>query len=49
MTRRKSWRWLILSVALVTGGVLGAAAATATAASARPATPANNYGSSTVK
>jgi len=45
MTRRKPWRWLILSTAIVTGGVLGA---TATAASARPAAPATS-GYSTLK
>jgi hypothetical protein len=45
MMRRKPWRWLILSVAIVTGGVLGA---TATAANARPAAPAS-YGPSSVK
>jgi hypothetical protein len=45
MMRRKPWRWLILTVAIVTGGVL---AATATAANAKPAAPAS-YGPSSVK
>jgi hypothetical protein len=45
MMRRKPWRWLILSVAIVTGGVL---AGTATAANAKPAAPAS-YGPSSVK
>jgi hypothetical protein len=45
MMRRKPWRWLILSTAIVTGGVLGA---TATAASAQPAAPATG-GASALK
>jgi len=35
MTRGRSWRWLVITVAIATGGVLGA-----TAASAQPAAPA---------
>ena len=35
MTRGRPWRWLVLSVAIATGGALGA-----TAASAQPAAPA---------
>ena len=44
MTRGRSWRWLVLSLAIVTGGALGA-----TAANARPAAPAASYGPSTAK
>ena len=44
MTRGRPWRWLVLSLAIVTGGALGA-----TAANARPAAPAASYGPSTAK
>ena len=44
MTRGRPWRWLVLCVAVVTAGVLGA-----TSASARSAAPAPSYGSSTAK
>jgi hypothetical protein len=44
MTRRGPWRWLVLSIAIVTAGVLGT-----TSASARPAAPAASYGPSTAK
>jgi hypothetical protein len=44
MTRGRPWRWLVLSLAIVTGGALGA-----TAANARPAAPATSYGPSTAK
>ena len=48
MMRRKPWRLLILSVAIVTGGALAATATATPAASAKPATPAS-YGPSSVK
>jgi hypothetical protein len=38
MTRTRSWRWLVVGVAIVTGGVLGA-----TAAAAQPAAPTAGY------
>jgi hypothetical protein len=44
MTRGRPWRWLVISVAIVTAGVLGT-----TSASARSAAPAAGYGSSTAK
>jgi len=45
MTRGRVWRWLVLSVAIVTAGMLGV-----TSASARPAAaPAASYGPSTPK
>ena len=44
MMRGRPWRWLVLSLAIVTGGAMGA-----TAASAQPAAPAASYAQSTAK
>jgi hypothetical protein len=44
MTRRRPWRWLVLSIAIVTAGVLGT-----TSASAGSAATAAGYGPSTAK